>query len=72
MRFVQLSADQRPFTHDDPQLGLRPWLESQGHEFVVSDDKEGAQSFLNKNITDVRAQTLISLLDIGLTSRVLG
>ena len=54
MRFVSLSADQRPFTHDDPQLGLRPWLESQGHEFVVSDDKEGAQSFLNKNITDVR------------------
>ncbi|KAF7790347.1 hypothetical protein EIP86_001302 [Pleurotus ostreatoroseus] len=34
------------------ELGLRPWLESQGHEFVVSDDKEGAQSFLNKNITD--------------------
>ncbi|GJE88803.1 FDH domain-containing protein [Phanerochaete sordida] len=34
------------------ELGLRPWLESQGHEYLVSDDKEGYQSFLHKNITD--------------------
>ncbi|KAI0348616.1 hypothetical protein BDW22DRAFT_1386140 [Trametopsis cervina] len=34
------------------ELGLRPWLESQGHEFLVSDDKEGVNSFLNKNIVD--------------------
>ena len=36
------------------QLGLRPWLESQGHEYLVSDDKEGPESFLQKNISDVR------------------
>lgn len=35
------------------QLGLRPWLESQGHEYLVSDDKEGPNSFLHKNIPDV-------------------
>ncbi|KAI0344681.1 NAD-dependent formate dehydrogenase [Trametopsis cervina] len=34
------------------ELGLRPWLESQGHEYHVSDDKEGYQSFLHKNIVD--------------------
>ncbi|KAI0812560.1 hypothetical protein BC629DRAFT_1280122 [Irpex lacteus] len=34
------------------ELGLRPWLESQGHEFLVSDDKEGPNSFLQKNIVD--------------------
>ena len=35
------------------QLGLRTWLESQGHEYLVSDDKEGTNSFLHKNIHDV-------------------
>nr|WEQ62891.1 NAD-dependent formate dehydrogenase [Phanerochaete sordida] len=34
------------------ELGLRTWLESQGHEYLVSDDKEGANSFLHKNIHD--------------------
>ncbi|KAI0684795.1 NAD-dependent formate dehydrogenase [Cytidiella melzeri] len=34
------------------ELGLRPWLESQGHEYLVSDDKEGHESFLHKNIVD--------------------
>lgn len=34
------------------ELGLRPWLESQGHEYVVSDDKEGSNSFFQKHIQD--------------------
>ncbi|KAF9813030.1 hypothetical protein IEO21_05816 [Rhodonia placenta] len=34
------------------ELGLRPWLESQGHEFIVSDSKEGPDSDLYKHITD--------------------
>jgi formate dehydrogenase len=35
------------------QLGLRKWLESQGHEFVVTSDKEGSESAFQKHITDV-------------------
>ncbi|KIP05092.1 hypothetical protein PHLGIDRAFT_25241 [Phlebiopsis gigantea 11061_1 CR5-6] len=34
------------------ELGIRSWLESQGHEYLVSDDKEGPNSFLHKNIVD--------------------
>ncbi|EED82533.1 predicted protein [Postia placenta Mad-698-R] len=34
------------------ELGLRPWLESQGHEFIVSDSKEGPDSDLQKHIVD--------------------
>ncbi|KAK7683518.1 hypothetical protein QCA50_013352 [Cerrena zonata] len=34
------------------ELGLRPWLESQGHEYLVSDDKEGSNSFFQKHIED--------------------
>ncbi|TCD62924.1 formate dehydrogenase (NAD+) [Steccherinum ochraceum] len=40
------------------QLGIREWLESQGHEFVVSDSKEGADSFFQKHIVD--AEVLIT------------
>jgi len=34
------------------QLGIREWLESQGHTFVVTDDKEGENSTLDKEIVD--------------------
>ncbi|CCM00499.1 uncharacterized protein FIBRA_02533 [Fibroporia radiculosa] len=34
------------------ELGLRSWLESQGHEFIVSDDKEGPNSVLSQHIKD--------------------
>jgi formate dehydrogenase len=34
------------------QLGLREWLESQGHTYVVTDDKEGENSTLDKEIVD--------------------
>ncbi|TCD66113.1 formate dehydrogenase (NAD+) [Steccherinum ochraceum] len=40
------------------ELGLRQYLESQGHEFLVSDDKEGANSFFEKHIAD--AEVLIT------------
>jgi len=40
------------------ELGLRSWLESQGHEFIVSDDKEGPDSVFQKNIVD--AEVLIT------------
>lgn len=34
------------------QLGIREWLESQGHTYVVTDDKEGENSTLDKEIVD--------------------
>jgi len=40
------------------QLGFRPWLESLGHEYVVSDDKEGVESVFQKHIED--AEVLIT------------
>jgi formate dehydrogenase len=35
------------------QLGLRKWLEDQGHEYVVTSDKEGSESLFQKHIVDV-------------------
>jgi len=40
------------------ELGLRPWLESQGHEYIVSDDKEGPNSVFQKHLED--AEVLIT------------
>lgn len=34
-------------------LGIREWLESQGHEYIVTDDKEGLNSELEKHIPDL-------------------
>jgi len=34
------------------QLGIRQWLESQGHEYIVSDDKEGPNSAFQKHLVD--------------------
>ncbi|KAH9931085.1 NAD-dependent formate dehydrogenase [Epithele typhae] len=34
------------------QLGIRPWLESLGHEYVVTDDKEGPDSVFQKELVD--------------------
>jgi formate dehydrogenase len=34
-------------------LGIREWLESQGHEYIVTDDKEGLDSELEKHIPDL-------------------
>jgi len=34
------------------QLGIREWLESQGHTYIVTDDKEGVNSTLDKEIVD--------------------
>nr|KAJ0226710.1 hypothetical protein LSAT_V11C100038130 [Lactuca sativa] len=31
-------------------LGIRNWLESQGHEYIVTDDKEGLDCELEKHI----------------------
>lgn len=33
-------------------LGLKSWLESLGHEFIVTDDKDGADSFFEKHLPD--------------------
>lgn len=44
------------------ELGLRQYLESQGHEFLVSDDKEGANSFFEKHIADV-SKSFVALSD---------
>ena len=40
------------------ELGLRRFLESQGHEFVVTSDKDGAESILERELVD--ADVLIS------------
>ncbi|PIL36458.1 hypothetical protein GSI_00147 [Ganoderma sinense ZZ0214-1] len=40
------------------QLGLRPWLESQGHELIATDDKEGPNSVFQKHLKD--AEILIT------------
>lgn len=34
------------------ELGLRKWLESQGHELITTSDKEGPNSTLDKHIAD--------------------
>lgn len=34
------------------ELGLRKWLESQGHELITTADKEGSNSELDKHIVD--------------------
>jgi formate dehydrogenase len=34
------------------QLGIRGWLESLGHEYIVTDDKEGENSTLDREIVD--------------------
>ncbi|TFY75113.1 hypothetical protein EWM64_g8899 [Hericium alpestre] len=40
------------------ELGLREFLESRGHEFIVSSDKDGPDSFFEKHIVD--AEVLIT------------
>ncbi|GJE88600.1 NAD-dependent formate dehydrogenase [Phanerochaete sordida] len=40
------------------QLGIREWLESQGHEYIVSEDKEGPDSAFQKHLAD--AEVLIT------------
>ncbi|CAA7036615.1 unnamed protein product [Microthlaspi erraticum] len=39
-------------------LGIRNWLESQGHQYIVTDDKEGPDCELEKHIPDL--EVLIS------------
>lgn len=34
------------------ELGLRPWLESQGHTLVTTSDKEGENSEFDKHLVD--------------------
>ncbi|XP_039126444.1 formate dehydrogenase, mitochondrial-like [Dioscorea cayenensis subsp. rotundata] len=34
-------------------LGIREWLESQGHKYIVTDDKEGPNCELEKHISDM-------------------
>lgn len=35
-------------------LGIRDWLESQGHHYIVTDDKEGPDSGLYHIISDLK------------------
>jgi formate dehydrogenase len=34
------------------ELGLRPWLESQGHTLVTTSDKEGENSTFDRELVD--------------------
>nr|TKW41181.1 LOW QUALITY PROTEIN: hypothetical protein SEVIR_1G297100v2 [Setaria viridis] len=47
-------ADRNPNFVDcaENALGIRGWLESQGHQYVVTDDKDGPNSELEKHIAD--------------------
>ncbi|KAM5581630.1 formate dehydrogenase, mitochondrial [Rosa sericea] len=38
---------------EENALGIRDWLESQGHKYVVTDDKEGPNCELEKHIEDM-------------------
>ena len=49
------------------ELGIRSWLESLGHTYLVSDDKEGPDSFLAREIVDV---SLVAILMCGGCSRL--
>ena len=46
------------------KLGIREWLEKQGHEFIVSEDKEGPDSVFQKHLVDVSC-SLIALRPAG-------
>ncbi|KAJ4960900.1 hypothetical protein NE237_020810 [Protea cynaroides] len=42
------------FVHcSENALGIRDWLESQGHQYIVTDDKEGPDCELEKHIPDL-------------------
>lgn len=43
---------------EENALGIRQWLESQGHQYIVTDDKEGPHCELEKHIPD--AHVIIS------------
>ncbi|KAG7698714.1 hypothetical protein KL930_001492 [Ogataea haglerorum] len=50
--------EERLYGCTENALGIRDWLEKQGHELVVTSDKEGENSELEKNIPD--ADVIIS------------
>ncbi|KAG9309801.1 hypothetical protein JVU11DRAFT_10177 [Chiua virens] len=52
------TAEPRLLGTIENQLGLRPWLQSLGHEYIVTDDKEGPNSEFQKHIKD--AEVLIT------------
>ncbi|KZT21080.1 NAD-dependent formate dehydrogenase [Neolentinus lepideus HHB14362 ss-1] len=54
------AADQEPrlLGTTENKLGLAEWLKSQGHEYIVSSDKEGPNSVFQKEIKD--AEVLIT------------
>ncbi|KAI0312895.1 NAD-dependent formate dehydrogenase [Amylostereum chailletii] len=51
--FKAAKAEPRLLGTVENELGLRAYLESQGHEFIVSSDKEGPNSDFQKHIADV-------------------
>jgi hypothetical protein len=51
-------------------LGLRDWLEERGHKLVVTSDKEGDDSELDKNLPDT--DILITTVRILATGFVTG
>ncbi|KAI0315006.1 hypothetical protein OF83DRAFT_1174251 [Amylostereum chailletii] len=50
--FKAAKAEPRLLGTVENELGLRAYLESQGHEFIVSSSKEGPDSDLHKHIVD--------------------
>ena len=53
------------------ELGLRKYLESQGHTLVVTSDKDGANSVLDRELPDaeIAATVLARLYDRGTDSQ---
>ena len=50
------------------ELGLRKWIEEQGHELVTTSDKEGEHSSFEKQLVD--AEVIITTPYVLLNSRV--
>ncbi|KAI0040863.1 hypothetical protein FA95DRAFT_1646384, partial [Auriscalpium vulgare] len=51
--FKAAKAEPRLLGTVENELGLRAYLESQGHEYIVTSSKEGPDSDFQKHIADV-------------------
>lgn len=50
--FFPLSEEPKLLGTTENALGLRPYCEANGHELIVTSDKEGADSLFQKHIVD--------------------
>lgn len=62
-----MHAEQEPrlLGTTENELGLRKWIEEQGHELVTTSDKEGEGSAFDKHLVD--AEVIITTPYVGAT-----